>query len=143
MDEKKKILFICKYNSVRSQIAEGYMKAHYGNQYEVFSGGIEATQVNPLAIEVMKEIGIDISGYRSKLVDEFFGKQFDIVVTVCDEAAKVCPFFPGTQEIINQEFTDPSVYQGSRDDILAGFRRIRDQIIQWIDLNFGKKSGLY
>jgi len=85
---------------------------------------------------VMKEIGIDISGHRSKPVDEFFKERFDVVVTVCDEATKVCPFFPGAPEVINQNFTDPSVYQGSREDILSGFRTLRDQITRWIDLTF-------
>ena len=141
MDEKKKILFICKHNAVRSQIAEGYMKARYGDRYEVSSAGIEATWVHPLAIEVMKEIGIDISGHRSKPVEEFFKERFDIVVTVCDEAAKVCPFIPGAGEVINQNFPDPSVYQGSREDVLSGFRSLRDQIIRWIDLNFGKNPA--
>jgi len=137
----KKILFICKHNAVRSQMAEGYMRARYGNRYDVFSAGIEATRVNPLAIEVMKEIGIDISGNRSKPVDEFFQERFDVVVTVCDTATKVCPFFPGAPEVINQDFPDPSVYQGSREDILSGFRSLRDQIARWIDLTFAEKSG--
>ena len=117
------------------------MRAHYGARYEVFSAGIEATRVHPLAIEVMKEIGIDITGHRSKPVDELFKEQFDIVVTVCDEAAKVCPFFPGDMEIMNQNFPDPSVYQGSPEDILAGFRSLRDQITRWIDLNFGNNPA--
>ena len=137
----KKILFICKHNAVRSQMAEGYMRARYGNRYDVFSAGIEATRVNPLAIEVMKEIGIDISGNRSKPVDEFFQERFDVVVTVCDTATKVCPFFPGAPEVINQDFPDPLVYQGSREDILSGFRSLRDQIARWIDLTFAEKSG--
>jgi len=136
MEEKRKILFISKHNAVRSQIAEGYMKARYGDRYDAASGGIEATQVNPLAIEVMREIGIDISGQRSKPVDGFFKERFDVVVTVCDEAAKVCPFFPGAPEVVNQDFPDPSVYQGSREDIISGFRSLRDQIIRWIDLTF-------
>ena len=95
---KKKILFICTHNAIRSQMAEGYMKAKYGDRYEVFSGGVEKGQVHPLAIAVMKEIGIDISGQRSKLIDEFFGKGIETVVTVCDSAQKACPFFPGQQK---------------------------------------------
>jgi arsenate reductase len=136
--EKKKILFICMHNAVRSQIAEGYMRAKYGNRYEVFSGGIEATRVHPMAIDVMKEIGIDISGQKSKLVDDFFGKNIDIVVTVCDAANKVCPFFPGAPEVINQNFPEPSTFTGSEEDIRASFRQLRDQIIYWIDLTFKK-----
>ncbi len=126
------------HNATRSQIAEGYMRSKYGDRYEVFSGGIEASRVNPMAIEVMKEIGIDISGYRSKLVDEFFGKGIQIVVTVCDAANKVCPFFPGADEVINQNFPDPSGFTGSQEEIRGEFRQLRDQIINWIDLTFKK-----
>src|SRR5512133_2352772 len=97
---KKKILFICTHNSARSQIAEAHMNAKYADGYEAFSAGTEATRVHPIAIEVMKEIGIDISGHRSKLLDAYFGKGIETVVTVCDSAQGACPFFPGAQEII-------------------------------------------
>lgn len=126
------------HNAARSQIAEGYMRSKYGDRYEVFSGGIEATRVHPMAIEVMKEIGIDISGQKSKLVDDFFGKSIDIVVTVCDAANKVCPFFPGAPDVINENFPEPSKFTGSEEDIRASFRHLRDQIINWIDLTFKK-----
>jgi arsenate reductase len=135
---KKKILFICTHNSARSQIAEGYMKAKYGDRYDVFSGGTEVTRVHPIAIEVMKEIGIDISKHRSKLIDEFFGKGVERVVTVCDSAQKACPFFPGAKEVIHQSFPDPSAFTGSDEEVRAGFRRVKDEIIQWIDVTFGK-----
>jgi arsenate reductase len=135
---KKKILFICTHNSARSQIAEGYMKAKYGDRYDVFSGGTEVTRVHPMAIEVMKEIGIDISGHRSKLIGEFFGKGVETVVTVCDSAQKACPFFPGAKEVIHQSFPDPSAFTGSDEEVRAGFRRVRDEIIRWIDVTFGK-----
>ena len=95
---KKKILFICTHNSARSQMAEGYMNAKYGDRYEVFSGGTEPCRVHPAAIAVMKEIGIDISGHRSKLIDEHYGKGIETVVTVCDSAQKACPFFPGRRK---------------------------------------------
>jgi len=137
MTEKKKILFICSHNAARSQMAEGYMRAKYGDRYEAYSGGIEVTRVHPVAIEVMKEIGIDISGHRSKLIDEFFGKGITTVVTVCDAANKSCPFFPGATEEIHQSFPDPSVFTGSDEEIRAGFRRVRDEIIRWIDVTFG------
>ena len=94
---KKKIMFICTHNSARSQMAEGYMNAKYGDRYEVFSGGTEPGRVRPMAIAAMNEIGIDISGHRSKLIDEFFGKGIETVVTVCDSAQKACPFFPGNR----------------------------------------------
>ncbi len=134
---KKKILFICTHNSARSQMAEGYMKAKYGDRYEVFSGGTEPGRVHPMAIKVMKEIGIDISGNRSKLIDDLFGKGIETVVTVCDSAQKACPFFPGAQDVIHQSFPDPSAFKGSDEEVRAGFRQVRDEIIQWIDRTFG------
>jgi len=134
---KKKILFICTHNSARSQIAEGYMKEKYGDRYEVFSGGTEPGRVHPMAIAVMKEIGIDISGNRSKLIDEHYGKGIETVVTVCDSAQKACPFFPGAKEEIHQGFPDPSAFTGSDEEVLAGFRQVRDEIIRWIDASFG------
>ena len=137
MSDKKKVLFICTHNSARSQIAEGYLRARYGERYEVFSGGIEVTSVHPMAVTVMKEIGIDISGHRSKLIDEFYHKQMDIVVFVCDSAKNVCPFFPGTYEEIHFSFPDPSELKGTADEKLTGFRTLRDEIIKWIDGIFG------
>ncbi|MFZ1128371.1 arsenate reductase ArsC [Methanoregula sp.] len=134
---KKKILFICTHNSARSQMAEGYMNAKYGDRYEVFSGGTEPGQVHPMAIAVMKEVGIDISGHRSKLIDEFFGSGIETVVTVCDSAQKACPFFPGATEEIHQGFPDPAAFTGSDEEIRAGFRRVRDKITSWIDMKFG------
>jgi len=138
---KTKVLFICTHNSARSQIAEGYMKVKYGDRYEVFSGGTEVTRVHPMAIAVMKEIGIDISQHRSKLIDEFYGLGIEIVVTVCDAANKACPFFPGAKEVIHQSFPDPSAFTGSDDDVLDRFRHVRDEIIQWIDATFGPEDA--
>jgi arsenate reductase (thioredoxin) len=137
MTGRRKILFICTHNSARSQMAEGYMTAKYGDRYEVFSGGTEATRVHPVAVEVMKEIGIDISGYRSKLIDEHYGKGIEMVITVCDSAQKACPFFPGAKEEIHQSFPDPSAFTGSDEEVRAGFRQVRDEIIRWIDATFG------
>lgn len=134
---KKKILFICTHNSARSQMAEGYMNAKYGDRYEAFSAGTEVTRVHPMAIEVMKEIGIDISGHRSKLIDEFSGKGIETVVTVCDSANKACPFFPGAKEMFHQSYPDPSAFKGSDEEIRARFRIVRDAIIRRIDAAFG------
>jgi arsenate reductase len=134
---KTKILFICTHNSARSQMAEGYMKAKYGDLFEAFSAGTEATCVHPMAIEIMKEIGIDISVHRSKLLDEFFGKGIGTVVTVCDSAQEACPFFPGAKEVIHQSFPDPSAFKGTDEEVRAGFRKVRDEIIRWIDGTFG------
>ena len=133
---KKRILFICTHNSARSQMAEGYMKAKYSDRYEVFSGGTEVTRVHPMAIEVMKEIGINISQYRSKLIDEFYGLGIETIVTVCDAANKACPFFPGAKEVIHQSFPDPSAFTGSDEEVRAGFRQVRDEMIQWLDSYF-------
>jgi arsenate reductase len=138
MTGRKKILFICTHNSARSQMAEGYMHAKYADRYEVFSGGTEVTRVHPMAIAVMQEIGIDISGNRSKLIDEHFGKGIELVVTVCDSAQKACPFFPGAKEEIHQGFPDPSAFTGSEEEVRAGFRNVRDAIIRWIDARFGE-----
>jgi len=112
------------------------MKAKYGDRYEVFSGGTEVTRVHPMAIAVMKEIGIDISQYRSKLIDEFYGLGIETVVTVCDAANKACPFFPGSKEVIHQSFPDPSAFTGSDEEVRTGFRQVRDEIIQWIEKSF-------
>ena len=138
MTGKRKVLFICTHNAARSQMAEGYLRARYGDRYEVFSGGTRITRVHPVAIAVMKEIGIDISSHRSKLIDEFYGKGIETVVTVCDAADKVCPFFPGAKEEIHKSFPDPSAFTGSDEEIRAGFRNVRDEIIRWIDDTFGK-----
>jgi arsenate reductase len=138
---KTKVLFICTHNSARSQMAEGYMKARYGDRYDVFSGGTEVTRVHPMAIAVMQEIGIDISQHRSKLIDEFYGLGIETVVTVCDAANKACPFFPGAKEVIHQGFPDPSAFTGSDDEVRAGFRQVRDEIIQWIDATFGPEHA--
>lgn len=137
MTGKPKILFLCTHNSARSQMAEGYMNARYGDRYEAFSAGTEATRVHPVAIAVMQEIGIDISGHRSKVLDEFFGKGIETVVAVCDSAHGACPFFPGAKDVIHQGFPDPSGFQGTDEEILAKFREVRDQITHWIDARFG------
>ncbi len=93
--KKKTVLFICTHNSARSQMAEGYLRVRYGTMFDVGSAGTEVRKVHPLAVAVMEEIGVDISGHRSKLIDEFFDRSPDIVVTVCDSARQACPFFPG------------------------------------------------
>jgi arsenate reductase len=126
-------------------MAEGYMNAKYGNRFEVFSGGTEISQVHPMAIAVMKEIGIDISGYRSKLIDEYFGKGIETVITVCDSAQKACPFFPAAKNVMHVTFPDPSICTGTPDECLWQFRGVRDAIILWIDAilvpDFGQESG--
>ena len=138
---KQRVLILCTGNSCRSQMAEGILR-HYGSQrFEVFSAGTIPSRVNPVAIQVMKEIGIDISGHRSKLIDDLFGKGIETVVTVCDSAQKACPFFPGAQDVIHQSFPDPSAFKGSDEEVRAGFRRVRDEIVRWIDGTFGKTNA--
>ncbi|ODS41340.1 ArsC family transcriptional regulator [Candidatus Altiarchaeales archaeon WOR_SM1_SCG] len=133
---KKKVLFICIHNSARSQIAEGLLRSMYGNFYEVYSAGTQATKVNPYAVAVMKEIGIDISKQDSKSVNEFTGIKFDCIVTVCDNAKETCPFFPGGNEYIHKRFDDPSEFNGTGDEITGGFRRVRDEIRTWVQKTF-------
>lgn len=113
------------------------MNALYGDRYEAYSAGIEPAKVNPYAIEVMAEIGIDISKHRSKSIEEFRRKNFDYVVTVCDHAKEACPFFPG-DEVLHKGFEDPSEFKGTEDEILAEVRRVRYEIRDWIRETFGE-----
>ena len=128
---KQQVLFLCTHNAARSQIAEGLLRALYGDQYEAYSAGVQPTHVDPAAIAVMKEIGIDISSNRSKSIHEFQGTPFDYVVTVCDSTKQVCPFFPG-KTLIHRSFRDPLDYRE--------FQRIRDEIKHWIIETFGGKA---
>ncbi len=133
----KKILFVCTHNAGRSQMAEGYLNATYGDRYSAFSAGSEpASQVNPLVIKAMQEIGIDISGAKPKLIDEFDGIKMDLLVTLCDSGT--CPLFPWAQETIHQTFPDPKTLTGTEEEMLEGIRAIRDAITGWIDENLGK-----
>ena len=129
MTDRKRALILCTGNSARSQMAEGLLR-HLDAQdrFEVFSAGTEPSRVNPLAIEAMREKGIDISGQRSKSVDEFRGQDFDYVITVCDRANENCPVFPGRTERIHWSFDDPAAAEGERDARSAVFRRVRDEI---------------
>lgn len=133
---KKSVLFICTHNSARSQMAEGILRFMYGDKYDVASAGTIASSVNPFAIEVMKEIGIDISNHRSKSIEEFRGKTFDYVITVCDRANETCPFFPGKVHI-HRNFEDPALVTGTDAEKLKVFRSVRDEIKVWIEENFG------
>jgi arsenate reductase len=138
--KKRNILFICTHNSARSQIAEGIINKLYGDRYEAFSAGIDPSEVNSIAIQVMSEIGIDISGHYSKSIEQFVEQEFDYVITVCDHAKETCPFFPGGKERIHKGFADPAAIDGTAEEKMAGFRRIRDEIKQWIDEKFGASA---
>ena len=124
----QRVLILCTCNSARSQMAEGLLKHMAGSRFEVHSAGTKPGSVRPEAIAVMKEIGIDISANRSKHVDEFAGQAFDYVLTVCDNAARNCPIYPGSTKRLHFGFEDPATAQGSEEQRLAAFRRVRDQI---------------
>jgi arsenate reductase len=124
----KKVLFLCTGNSARSQMAEGFLKHMAGDRFEVYSAGVKPTAVNPLAIKVMAEIGIDISKHRSKSVMEFIDQSFDYVITVCGNAQKTCPVFPGEHEKIHWDLEDPAAAEDSEADRLPVFRKVRDEI---------------
>jgi arsenate reductase (thioredoxin) len=131
MKEKTKVLFLCIHNSARSQMAEAFLKKYGGNYFEVESAGLEPGKLNPFAIEVMKEEGIDISKNPTNDVFDFFkeGKLFHYVVTVCDpKASESCPVFPGIMKKINWGFADPSKFEGSYEEKLAQTRIVKDQI---------------
>jgi arsenate reductase (thioredoxin) len=146
--EKKKVLFLCTHNSARSQMAEGLLRAMYRDRYEAYSAGVKATNVNPLSIIVMKEIGIDISSQYSKTPQEFQDIIFDVVVTVCDNAKAACPIvitnlerstkLTKAREVIHYSFEDPAAAVGSEEEKLKVFRRVRDEIKDWISKTFGK-----
>lgn len=124
----KRILVLCTGNSARSQMGEGLFRHEGHGKYEVVSAGTNPTSVRPEAIFVMKEIGIDISGHRSKSVAEFSGQRFDYIVTVCDSARDRCPVFPGAAERIHWSLEDPAAVEGTEEERLTAFRRIRDQL---------------
>ena len=130
---KPKVLFLCTGNSARSQMAEGYLRHVAGNEFEPLSAGIEPKGLNPLAVEAMKEIGIDISHQTSKDVREFLGQTIPYVITVCDNAKQQCPIFPRTYKFLHWSLEDPAEATGSHEEKLAVFRRVRDEIRQRID----------
>ena len=128
-----RVLFLCTGNSARSQMAEGYLHHAAGGRYEAISAGIEPKGLNPLAVEAMHEIGIDISHQKSKDVSTFLGQNIPYVITVCDNARERCPIFPGTYKFLHWSFNDPAAAEGTHDEKLKVFRRVRDEIIQRID----------
>lgn len=133
----KKILFLCTHNSARSQMAEALVNHFWKDRFQAFSAGTEPGAVNPNAVTVMKEIGIDIAGARSKSAEEFIGEHFDLVVTVCDLARQNCPFFPGAKEIVHRSFKDPSAFAGSEKEIRLKFRKTRNRIKSWLEVFLG------
>jgi arsenate reductase len=128
MTDKPRVLFLCTGNSARSQMAEGILRHVAGDRFQVFSAGTKPGVVNPLAIAVMREMGIDISHHRSKHVNECFGTGFAYVITVCDNARETCPILPGAPRQIHWSLEDPAAATGTDDEKLAVFRVIRDEI---------------
>jgi arsenate reductase len=118
-------------------MAEGLLRDRYGDRYEVHSAGTNPGGVNPFAVEVMAEIGIDISNHTSDSVDAYADTTHDIVVTVCDDAAENCPYIPAKSENLHRSFDDPSSVTGTDEEKRAAFRRIRDELVEWIDATFG------
>lgn len=131
------VLFVCTHNSARSQMAEGLLRLQYGDRYDVRSAGTEPGGVNPFAVEVMEEIGIDISGHASEHVDTYAGESLDIVVTVCDHVVETCPHIPARKQNVHAGFDDPSTADGTDEEKRKVFRRVRDEIADWIDTTFG------
>jgi len=131
--DKQRVLFLCTHNSARSQMAEGLLRARAGDRFEVASAGTEATRVHPLAIEAMREVGVDLQGHTSKTLDGLLGQAWDHVITVCDGANERCPVFPTRTHRLHWSFPDPSQATGSEADRLATFRRVRDAIGRRLD----------
>jgi arsenate reductase (thioredoxin) len=125
---RRRVLFLCTHNSARSQMAEGLLRHLAGDRFEVYSAGTEATSVRPEAIEVMAELGIDISGQESETIDGYLAEPFDYVVTVCDDAKEACPVFPNAKNRLHWSFRDPSQATGSEEERLEVFRGVRDEI---------------
>ncbi|MBP7937642.1 MAG: arsenate reductase ArsC [Phycisphaerae bacterium] len=128
MLQKLRVLILCTGNSARSQMAEGFWRRLGGDRWEVFSAGVDPKGVNPVAVQVMAEAGVDISAQRSKNVTEFHGQPFDLVVTVCDNAAAACPSFPGAKCRVHWPFEDPPHRPVADEAQLSAWRRVRDRI---------------
>jgi len=138
---KKRVLFLCTANSCRSQMAEGIANHFWGDKMEAFSAGTKVSFVNPTAIEVMKEIGIDISKHRSKNLSEFDGQNFDFVITLCGDANETCPLYIGGTKKTHIGFDDPAKATGTPDEIMQEFRRVRDEIKTKLEEYFNGVGG--
>ena len=135
--QKKSVLFLCTHNAARSQMAEAILNKLYGDRYTAFSAGTEPTQIAPFVVLVMKEIGIDVSSYQSKGLNIFKDATLDCVITLCDQAKETCPYFPRGNLHLHRGFPDPSGFKGNPEDVINGYRRIRDEIQNWIEKEFG------
>ncbi len=127
-----KILILCTGNSSRSQIAEGYFREYLGDRAEIYSAGVEIHGVNPFAVAVMKEDGIDISHHTSNNVNEYSEIEFDYIITVCDNARERCPYFPARAKKFHHSFPDPAKARGSDEEVMNQFRKVRDMIRDYV-----------
>lgn len=135
MDQKSKVLFLCTGNSCRSQMAEGFARTLMSRTLEAYSAGIIRKGLDPLAVQVMSEVGIDISGYKSKLINELPTQDFDYVITLCTQAQGVCPSFPGKAKIVHHAFDDPPSLAknvASKEKALPVYRRVRDEVREFV-----------
>lgn len=128
MTEPIRVLFLCTHNSARSQIAEALLRHLSGPDFAAFSAGTEVTRVHPLALKVLEEQGIDMSGLHSKHLNEYLGEHFDVVITVCDRANESCPIFPGDPQRIHWSIPDPSAVEGTEEDRVRAFRTVRQEL---------------
>ena len=136
----RKVFFLCTGNSCRSQMAEGWLRHYAGEHADVSSAGIKPAGLNPTAVSVMQEAGVDISGQRSKHLDELANQDFLFVITVCDAAREACPVFPGALYQLHWSFEDPAAATGTKEERLAVFRKVRDEIRDRV-LEFGAREG--
>lgn len=132
-ENPRRVLFLCTHNSARSQMSEGLLRHLSAGRFEAFSAGIVATHVRPHAVSVMAELGIDISGQRSKTLERYLDQSFDVVITVCDQANEACPVFFGTKARLHWSLPDPSQAIGTKDEQLAVYRQVRDAIRERIE----------
>jgi len=132
---KPKVLFLCTGNSCRSQMAEAFLRKLKGDKFEAYSAGLNPTNLDPMAVKVMNELGIDISGHSPKDINEVSGLEFDYVITLCDNAAQMCPYFPAKKKFFHKGFDDPpllAAHAKSENEILEIYRRVRDEIMDFV-----------
>ncbi len=132
-DSKKRVIFICRNNSGRSQMAEAIFRHLFKNKYEVHSAGTDPRPINPLTFKILKEIGIDASTQKSKDLQKFQGQKFDVVITLCDDKDEACPLFLTGEKYIHRNFKDPGTFKDEESLKLEFFRKVRDEIYQWIE----------
>jgi arsenate reductase len=126
--ERFKVLFLCTENACRSQMAEGLVNHYLGDKVKAFSAGVKPTRVNPRAVRVMAELGIDLSRHYAKSVEDLAGERFDLVITVCDQAREQCPLFPGDTEVMHVGFPDPARAEGTEAEVMDAFREGREAL---------------